>query len=79
MHRTNHHLATQDDGQFPWEVAHAAPEDRAVGLELQLIELVARRRAIRHETDPEAGVIDAEIEGVLIDLGDLTPSLPLAG
>lgn len=78
MHRTPHAPSTQNDTPFPWEVAHAAPEDQAVGLELQLIELVARRRSIRDDADPEAILIDVEIEAVLTDLGDLTPTLPVA-
>lgn len=78
MHRTPNAPPTQTDTPFPWEVAHAAPEDQAVGLELQLIELVARRRSIRDDADPEAVFIEAEIELILDDLGDLTPTLPVA-
>ncbi|MEO6989679.1 MAG: hypothetical protein ABI239_13655 [Aquihabitans sp.] len=78
MNHTSLAPPTQTDAPFPWEVAHAAPEDQAVGLELQLIELVARRRSIRDDADPEAVSIDAEIEIVLTDLGDLTQTLPVA-
>ena len=78
MHRMTHDHIPHNDTPFPWEVAHAAPEDQAVGLELQLIELVARRRAIRDDADPEAATLDAEIEAVLGELGDLTPVMPVA-
>lgn len=78
MHRTNHESAIQNSTPFPWEVARAAPEDQAVGLELQLIELVTRRRSIRDDADPEAVLIDAEIEVVLDDFADLDPVMPVA-
>ena len=81
MHRNAHASSMQNDTPFPWEVAHAAPEDQAVGFELQLIELVARRRSIRDDADPEARLLDAEIEVVLGDLGDvgdLMPFMPVA-
>ncbi|MCU1496234.1 MAG: hypothetical protein JWM47_187 [Acidimicrobiales bacterium] len=64
-------------GPFPWEEAHAAPEDRAVGLELELIELVARRRALSRADDGEAALLDAEIDRTLAELGSIVP--PLAG
>ncbi|CAN5838431.1 hypothetical protein BH23ACT2_BH23ACT2_15890 [soil metagenome] len=67
------------DGPFPWEEAHAAPEDRAVGLELELIELVRRRDDIGDASDPEVVQIDREIDAVVAELGRVTPSLPLAG
>lgn len=66
-------------GPFPWEEPHAAPEDRAVGLELELIELVRRRGDIPDATAPEAEVLDREIEDTLAQLGEVTPALPLAG
>lgn len=66
-------------GPFPWEEAHAAPEDRAVGLELELIELVRRRGDIVDATSPEAQALDREIEATLTQLGQVTPALPLAG
>ena len=78
MHRMNHDHTPRNDTPFPWEVAHAAPEDQAVGLELQLIELVARRRAIRDDADTEAVRLDAEIEVLLGELGDLTSVMPVA-
>ena len=78
MHRMTHDHTPQTDTPFPWEVAHAAPEDQAVGLELQLIELVTRRRSIHDAVDPEAAALDVEIEAVLEELGDLTPVVPVA-
>lgn len=65
-------------GPFPWEESHAAPEDRAVGLELELIELVRRRRALLDE-GTEAATLDSEIDVVVAELGSLTIPLPLAG
>lgn len=65
-------------GPFPWEESHAAPEDRAVGVELQLIDLVAQRAAIS-AGDARASVIDREIDQLLTELGSITPALPLAG
>ncbi|QXC59212.1 hypothetical protein KSP35_12405 [Aquihabitans sp. G128] len=70
---------TADHGPFAWEVAHAAPEDRAVGLELELIELVARRQSMVDTYDGESEALDAEIERTLAELGNITPALPLAG
>lgn len=63
---------------FPWEVSHAAPEDRAVGLELELIDLVARRNAIRDASDPEASRLDDDIEILFGELGDVMTVLPTA-
>ncbi|HEX2576471.1 MAG TPA: hypothetical protein VHK88_09000 [Aquihabitans sp.] len=71
--------ATASSEPFAWEEAHAAPEDRAVGLELELIELVARRKALVDEYGGEARALDAEIEHVLAELGSITTALPLAG
>ncbi len=65
-------------GPFPWEEAHAAPEDRAVGLELELIELVCQRRLLLDD-GVDARALDREIDLVVAELGALTPSLPLAG
>lgn len=56
---------------LPWEEAHAAPEDQAVGVELELIELVARRKSIPTD-DVEALALDQEIEETLARLGSIT-------
>jgi len=66
-------------GPFPWEQGHAAPEDQAVGLELELIELVSRRQSMVDTYDGESQALDAEIDRTLAALGRITPALPLAG
>lgn len=71
--------AAPTTGPFPWEQAHAAPEDRAVGLELELIELVARRQSMVDTYDGEAEALDAEIDRTLGELGRIEPPFPLAG
>ena len=81
------HLRTQDaphrqadvSGPFPWEQAHAAPEDRAVGLELELIELVHRRQVLGNEDPAGARALDGEIDQLLAALGEVTVALPIAG
>jgi hypothetical protein len=75
-----HHAVRHPDvvGPFPWEEAHAAPEDQAVGLELELIELVARRSAIVDPDSREARALDDEIDQTLTRLGSLEP-LTIAG
>lgn len=71
------HARTDGSGRFPWEAGHAAPEDRAVGLELELIELVARRNAIPDDNDGEARALDGQIDATLAELGSVNP-IPLA-
>lgn len=51
----------------PWTDGHASPEDRALGYELELIEL-ERRRSEVEEGSPEAAELDDEIEAVRDDL-----------
>ena len=63
----------------PWEQGHAAPQDQALGLELELIELVRRRDDIRDATDPEARWLDDEILLVTDQLDTLVSTMPLAG
>lgn len=58
-------------GPFPWEAQHAAVEDQALGLELELIELVRRRNDIRDAADPDARILDAEIDWLLAELGEI--------
>ena len=65
------HAHPDASGRFPWEAAHAAPEDRAVGLELELIELVARRNHIRDDEDLEAKALDTQIDAALAELGSV--------
>ena len=51
--------------RFPWEEGHACPEDRALGLELELIELV---HALE-DADPVTAVhLDRQIETAMTDL-----------
>jgi hypothetical protein len=54
----------------PWEASHATPEDRALGLELELIELESRR--VR-DTDPAA--LEAEARDVLSALAQAADQL----
>ena len=74
-----HHRSTvAPAGPFPWEQAHAAPEDRAVGLELELIELVRRLEALADPAGLEAAALAAEIDLVHAELASVGV-LPLAG
>jgi hypothetical protein len=62
-----------ETGRFPWERGHAAPEDQAFGLELELIELERRRR---DQVDGDR--LDPEIDSVREQLATLVASLPVA-
>lgn len=66
------HTDLTGSAPLPWEEGHAAPEDQAVGLELELIELVTRRKALPGD-DPAARPLDAEIDETLTRLGSITP------
>lgn len=66
------HAAAEPAAPHPWEVAHAAPEDRALGLELELIELVRRRGGATGPGPAEASLLDAEIERVLAELDEVS-------
>lgn len=60
-----------------WAEGHASPEDRALGLELELIELERRRHQVA-EGSGHAQELDAEIEAVrreLVEVASL-PDLP---
>ena len=59
--------ARQPELSTPWTNGHASPEDRALGYELELIELT-RRRAEAADGTAEAAALDAEIEAVRSDL-----------
>jgi hypothetical protein len=50
-----------------WEDGHAAPEDRALGLELELIELVRQRDELL-AGHPEVARLDAQISAVQAEL-----------
>lgn len=55
--------------RFPWEEGHACPEDRALGLELQLIELVHERDALAAAAPPERlERLDEQIDATMNDL-----------
>ena len=62
---------------FPWEVAHATPQDQALGLELELIELVRRRRELG-DGHPASARLDGEIDRTIAELDDLVEHLPVA-
>ena len=53
--------------RFPWEEGRACREDRAMGLELELIELVQRRRSAAAHGDPVER-LDDQIDEVMSDL-----------
>lgn len=75
------HLHHRDEaGPFPWESGHAAPQDRALGLELELIELVRRRDAAAGPDGDRAdrARLEAEIDGVLGELDRLVETMPVA-
>jgi hypothetical protein len=55
--------------EYPWERPAVLPEDRAMGLELELIELGHERDEAESEGQPTAP-IEAEIDDVLEELGD---------
>lgn len=66
--RRHHRSVVQPEGvAAPWEGVHAAPEDRALGLELELIELVQQRANVGSSSD-EAQVLDAAIEQALDEI-----------
>ncbi len=69
-------LALDPDQPYPWEQPHAAPEDRAVGLELELIELVHERGSDLAPQDAATREVDEEIEDVLEELADVAAELP---
>lgn len=70
--------AAPQSGPYPWESTHAAVEDKALGLELELIELVRRRNDIADATDPDARILDAEIDWLLAELGQIGSELNLS-
>jgi hypothetical protein len=61
----------------PWFDGHASPEDRALGYELELIELERRRREVPDGT-ARAAELDVEIAAVRNDLAAVAtlPDLP---
>lgn len=63
------------DEAFPWAAPHAAPEDRAVGYELELIELVRRRDLVADAEGAHARELDAEIAEVLVELAEVSAQI----
>lgn len=53
--------------RFPWEEGHACPQDRALGLELELIELV---HALDGADRAQAAQVEAQIEAAMTDLAN---------
>lgn len=78
-HRNDRHAeATRDEpASAPWESGRAAPEDRALGLELELIELVHQRTIIGGDTETRQR-LDAEIEAVLHEIVAVADSIRAA-
>lgn len=70
------HRTHTEPAEHPWQQAHAAPADRAVGMELQLIELNHRRNTT---DEAEIRAVDAEIVEVIAELADLDQQLAAAG
>ncbi len=70
-HRHDDRLGDPDAG---WADGHAAPEDRALGLELELIELQRRREELAPD-HPEVARIDREVGVVLEELVEVTASV----
>lgn len=68
LRRTDQHAEP-----FPWEGGHAAPEDVATGLELELIELVHRRSLALRYGDP-TDELDREIERTTLELDQVSVS-----
>ncbi|HWJ61048.1 MAG TPA: hypothetical protein VNS19_03685 [Acidimicrobiales bacterium] len=68
--------ATPTHEPFPWQDGHACHEDRAMGLELELIELVRRRDAAVEAQEPVEQV-DREIDAVMAELaGEALAPMP---
>lgn len=59
---------------FPWEEAHACHEDRAMGFELELIELVHQRELAEAEGAPVTA-LDRQIDAVMAELAAEVASL----
>lgn len=83
FHRHHHdHPAKVDPTGMdtaPWQSGHAAPEDRALGLELELIELVRQRSDAEAESDRVvADRLETEIDGVLRELADVAATIRAA-
>lgn len=80
FHAPSHHDQADAEASnvHPWQEGHAAPEDRAVGLELQLIELVHRRDEAQDQGDIADPSLASEIASVLDQLAEIELELPAA-
>ncbi len=63
----NNRPPTDSAQRFPWQEGRACREDRAMGLELELIELVHRREIAEAVGDPLAA-LDAAITATMTEL-----------
>jgi hypothetical protein len=61
--------SAEDDDEYPWQRPAVLPEDRAMGLELELIELGHELDETESEGGPTAP-IEAEMDEVLQELGE---------
>ncbi len=60
---------TETRDRFPWEEGRACPEDRALGIELELIELVHQREVADADRDVvHVREIDEQIDATMDDL-----------
>ena len=67
----------QPELMTPWTDGHASPEDRALGYELELIELIRRRGEVE-DGSRDAAALDSEIAAVRKELEEVAtlPDLP---
>ncbi|MEO6628031.1 MAG: hypothetical protein ABIP03_05620 [Aquihabitans sp.] len=80
-HHHDHHAKVDptDRDTAPWQSGHAAPEDQALGLELELIELVRQRSEAESESNRiVADRLDTEIDGVLHELAAVAATIRAA-
>lgn len=70
--------ADEEPAAYPWETSTVLPEDKALGLELELIELEHERGEAELEGGP-TGPIEAEITEVLHDLEDTAEHVAAPG
>lgn len=81
--RRHHHdhveVGPTDSAAAPWVNGHAAPEDQALGLELELIELVRQRtEAVGDGNKVATDRLDAEIDGVVHELAAVAATIRAA-
>lgn len=80
-HHHDHHAKVNPTGPdtAPWQSGHAAPEDQALGLELELIELVRQRaEAVGDGNSVTVDRLDADIDGVLHELAAVAATIQAA-